>query len=120
MSHLDPGERVEADDGHIGEDPQHVKCPNGFCNPAATEFMQQRVRNRQETINNRMKNWGVLEHLFRDDLSTHGDVFRTTLVIEQLAIESGEPLFQTGYRNWTEEEMDVDLDLEEEKGAAVS
>jgi hypothetical protein len=44
MSHLDAeGERVEADDGYIGEAPQYVKCPKCFANPNETEHMQQRV-----------------------------------------------------------------------------
>ena len=55
MSHLEKGERVEADDGYIGEHPQWVKCPKGFANLEETEFMQQRCRNRQETVNKRLK-----------------------------------------------------------------
>ena len=115
MTFLDMGERVEADDGYIGEHPQHVKCPAGFSNPETTEFMQQRVRNRQETINKRMKTWGVLEHIFWDELATHGDIFRSILVIEQIAIENGEPLFSVGYRNLTAAEIDAnDIDLTED------
>ena len=115
MTHLGYGERVEADDGYIGEHPQHIKCPGGFTNPETTEFMQQRVRNRQETINKRIKTWGILEHIFRDELTTHGDIFRSILVIEQLAIESGEPLSQTGYRNLTAAEIIAnDIDLTED------
>lgn len=60
LSHLGPGERVEVDDGYIGEAPQHVKCPKCVTNPAETEFMQQRVRNRQETVNKRFEDWGIL------------------------------------------------------------
>ena len=58
MSHLMDGERVEADDGYIGEAPLHVKCPKCISNKMETLFMQQRVRNRQETVNNRFKFWG--------------------------------------------------------------
>jgi hypothetical protein len=46
ISHLDPGERVEADDGYIGEAPEFVKCPNSFTNPWETKKMQQIVRSR--------------------------------------------------------------------------
>lgn len=35
---LDPYERVEADDGYIGEAPQRVKCPSSAANP--TENLQ--------------------------------------------------------------------------------
>jgi hypothetical protein len=36
MSNLDPGERVEADDGYVGKTPRHVKCPMSFNNPLKT------------------------------------------------------------------------------------
>ena len=99
MSHLGGAERVEADDGYIGEAPLHVKCPKSFTNPQETEFMQQRVRNRQETVNNRFKNWGVLRQRFRHDITEHGDCFRAVVVLTQLAINNGEKLFSTGYRD---------------------
>ena len=46
MSHLGKGERVEVDDGYIGEHPKLIKCPKGFANLEETEFVQQRCRNR--------------------------------------------------------------------------
>lgn len=60
VSHLAPNERVEADDGYIGEAPQHVKCPKSVTNKKDHEYMQQRCRNRQESVNKRFKQWGVL------------------------------------------------------------
>lgn len=71
-SHLIEGERVEADDGYIGEAPMYVKCPKSFTNLQETEYMQQRVRNRQETINNRLKFWTVLAVIFRHEIEHHG------------------------------------------------
>ena len=53
MTNLAPAERVEADDGYVGEAPLHVKCPRSFTNKSETEAMQQRVQNQQETVNNR-------------------------------------------------------------------
>lgn len=101
MSHLEEGERVEADGGYVGEAPRHVKCPNSFTNPPETEFMQQRVRNRQETINNRIKFWAVLANFFRnwDSVALHGDILRAILVLTQIAINHGERLFPCGYRD---------------------
>ena len=90
MSHLGRNEQVEADDGYLGEHPQHVKCPAGFANQKENEKMQQRVRNRQESINNRFKFWGILAQEFRHDIADHGDVFRTVAVISQLEINQGE------------------------------
>jgi len=103
MHHLDPNERVEADDGYVGEHPRKVKCPAGFANPPENEAMQQRVRNRQETLNKRLKQWEILNVPYRHELSSHGTVFRAIAVITQVAITNGEPLFPT------EDYMDPDL-----------
>ena len=99
MSHLEKGERVEADDGYIGEHPQHVKCPRGFCNEETTEYMQQRCRNRQETVNKRLKQFGCLKQRYRHDLRLHGEVFRACAVLTQLAIDDGDKLFECGYND---------------------
>ena len=98
-SHLEPKERVEADDGYIGEHPQCVKCPAGFANKKQTEFMQQRARNRQESANNRFKFWGVLRQNYRHDIVSHAEVFRAVVVMCQLSINDGEKLFECGYRD---------------------
>ena len=92
---LDPNERVEADNGYVGEHPGKVKCPSGFANPQENEAMQQRIRNRQETLNKRFKQWEILNVPYRHELSTHGTVFRAIAVITQVAITNGEPLFST-------------------------
>ena len=99
MSHLDDSERVEADDGYIGEHPKHIKCPKGFANKAENEFMQQRVRNRQETVNKRLKQFGILKQVYRHSIPNHGDVFRACAVLTQLAINDGDRLFACGYRD---------------------
>jgi len=99
MSELSPAERVEADDGYIGEHPRHIKCPKGFANQEQTLFMQQRVRNRQETVNKRFKNWGILKEVYRHAIPKHGDVFRAIVVITQLSITNGEQLFECGYKD---------------------
>lgn len=101
MTELGHAERVEADDGYVGEHPRYIKCPNGFANKEETEFMQQRVRNRQETINMRLKYWGVLRQMFRhtEYMHRHGDLLRAILIILQIAINLGEKLFQCGYKD---------------------
>lgn len=111
ISHLAPKERVEADDGYLGEHPRYVKCPKGFANPPETEYMQQRVRNRQETINRRLKSWGILKQVFRhcDRIADHGEVVRAIAVISQLSINNGEKLFECGYRD-PPYNVDVDVD----------
>ena len=73
---LDPYERVEADDGYVGEAPRLVKCPSCPTNPEANLAMQGRVRYRHETLNGRLKNWGILQQVYRHDVEKHGDVLR--------------------------------------------
>lgn len=97
IHHLGRHERVEADDGYIGEAPRRVKCPRSFVNSRNTERMQSIVRQRQETANKRFKMWGCLKQVFRHEITKHGDVFRAVCVITQLTIMNGEPLFQVEY-----------------------
>ena len=78
--------RVEADDGYIGERPQKVKCPKGAANCASTEAIQQKVRNRQETVNCRFKSWGCLKQVWRNDIRQHGSAFTVIAIITQLAM----------------------------------
>ena len=94
---LDAGERVEADDGYEGEAPLKVKCPSSIGIPEEKHRKMGIVRRRQETVNRRFKQWGILAHKFRHDLGMHGRVFSAIVVISQLAIEHGEPLFQVEY-----------------------
>ena len=98
LSHLGESERVEADDGYIGEHPRYIKCPTGFTNPEETLFMQQRVRNRQETVNKHLKQFSILKQRFRHDMPKHGDVFRACAILVQLSINDGDKLFHCGYR----------------------
>ena len=65
FSHKYENERVEVDDGYIGEAPKHVKTPNMFTQQKEQLAMQQRVRNRHETVNMRFKQWGCLRQKFR-------------------------------------------------------
>ena len=98
-SELDDGERVEADDGYVGDAPQHVKCPKSISNRSATELMQSLVRRRQEHVNKRFKQWGILKQLYRHDITKHGDVFMAIVAITELIIENGEPLMDVEYED---------------------
>ena len=59
--------------------------------------MQGRVRARHETLNGRLKNWGILSHVFCHDIRSHGEVFWACGVVTQLTVEDGEPLFEVEY-----------------------
>ncbi len=93
---LEPYERVEADDGYRGHEDK-VKCPKNDVNPVENLKMQGRVRARHETLNGRLKNWGILSQVFHHGIRRHGHVFRACAVITQLTIEHGEPLFAVEY-----------------------
>lgn len=99
IHHLDKNERVEADDGYIGESPRYIKCPQGVTanRKKRTEIMQTIVRRRHETVNKRFKDWGILRQIFRHNPTSHGDIFRAIAVITQMAINNGEPLFHVNY-----------------------
>ena len=79
--------------------------------------MQQRVRNRQETVNNRFKNWGYLRQRFRHKIEDHGEGARAIFMLTQLSINHGEKLFSTGYRDppYTNTAYDVDSDDEDDE-----
>ena len=96
-SHLDEFERVEADDGYIGEALLRVKCPACVTIPEEQQKIMKRVRARQEKINRRFKQWQILKQVFRHDLRVHRDVFAAIAVISQLAIQNGEALFSVDY-----------------------
>ena len=72
---LEENERVEADDGYVREAPLKIKCPKRFSNPKETEWMQARVQSRQETVNKRFKDWGILKQVYRHDIPSHGNIF---------------------------------------------
>lgn len=97
--HLGKNERVEADDGYRGEAPGKVKCPASFANPIENEYMQQRVRSRQETVNKRFKQWAILDQTYRHSTDDHAYVFRAIVVLTQLSLENGEPLFPVSYKD---------------------
>jgi hypothetical protein len=97
MMQLEEFERVEADDGYIGEAPLKVKCPGCCTVPEERKQMMNRVRSRQETINKRFKDWGILFQRFRHDVRLHRDVFAAIAVLCQLTIQLGEPLFPVNY-----------------------
>ena len=63
--------------------------------------MQQRLRNRQETINIRFKNFGIHRQNFLHRIPSHGEVFSAVAVMTQLSINDGEQLFVCGYRDGT-------------------
>ena len=91
---LDEWERVEADDGYMAECPDWTRCP-GACRAGSylRTRMEKRVRLRQETVNERFKNFGCMDRPFKQSVAQHSACFRSIVVLTQLAMESGESLF---------------------------
>ena len=98
MTFLEPFERDEANDGYLGEAALKVRCPKCITVPEERKAMMSKVRNRQETINKRFKDWAMLDQQFRHDLKLHCDVFAAIAVFKQIVIQhNGEELFQVEY-----------------------
>ena len=93
---LEHGERVEADDGYIGEDPGAVIAPGGlrYNKTEAMEKARACIRYRHETINSRLKQFAILSERFHHDIEKHGDVFRACAVMTQLSFEYDKAPFE--------------------------
>ena len=90
-----PGELIEADDGYRGD--EKVRLPED-CTFIREHEMKFNARARQETANERLKNFKVLATDFRHDLNKHEDCFFACAVITQLNLQTTEPLFGIDYR----------------------
>ena len=91
---LTVGEKVVADRGYRGDD--KVLTPDDYINRAHQKAMSN-ARARHETINRRLKTWGILKQFFRNKLDKHHIAFRSALVLEEIAIENGRPPFQVAH-----------------------
>ena len=89
---MEQREKVEADDGYLGEDPGFCLCPGGRTARADQERLRGKVRMRHEHVNERMKNFGCLVNRFNHGIEKHSACFRAVAVITQLSMESGEPM----------------------------
>ena len=93
---LEAEERAEADLGYRGE-PEVVDLPEE--GTIDMILAKSRARMRHETCNKRFKHWNCLNHNFRHGVTVHRDCMRAVTVLTQLAIESGEPLFDAAFVN---------------------
>jgi len=94
---LDDDERVEADDGYLGECPNKCKCPGGPDHLKNRERLNAIQRNRHETVNERFKNFGCMKNKFRHDIEKHGQCFNCVVLLTQLEIWEGAGLFPIRY-----------------------
>ena len=92
MDEMEQFEKVEADDGYMGECPGYCICPGYHSAREDQARLRGRVRMRHEKINKRMKNFTCLLERFRHSATKHSACFRAVAVLTQLAIECGEEM----------------------------
>ena len=88
------------DRSYRGSAPVKVKCPGGLlADPdSAVKDMAQRVRCRQETVNERFKNWGILNTPYCHNIFKHQTVFGAIVCLTQLSLKFN-PLFSVEYND---------------------
>jgi hypothetical protein len=97
LSHcLEPGECVEANNGYVGH-ADKIKCPNNDCNLVENLGMQGTARSCHKRLNGCLENWVILEKVYHHNITVHGTVFFACVVITQLTIANGKPLFKVEY-----------------------
>lgn len=113
---LEHGERVEADDGYIGDNPQFIKCPGSITANPAQKRMKARMRMRHESVNKRIKNFSCLTDKFRhDSAELHGACFRAAAVLVQLSMEEGEELMDCSEYNDLKTDEDVAYEISQKQ-----
>ena len=85
------GKKVIANCGYKGD--TKVCAPDDWKDETQKKAMG-RLRARHETLNGRLKNWGCLAQIYRHNRDKHHLIVKAILVIAQIAISSGNPLFQ--------------------------
>ena len=63
---LEENERVEADDGHVGEDPINAKVPGSMVHDQDEKllYVRSKAKRRHETANKRIKQFRTLDTVF--------------------------------------------------------
>ena len=109
ITYLEQGERVQADNGYRGY--PKVKTPN--------LGGDQRVDQRHETVNKRLKQIKCLKNIWRHDLNLHSVSLWAVAVITQLSFENGEPVFDVDYDDFDYNAM-ANMDNEEDDAYAAA
>jgi hypothetical protein len=96
---LREGGKVEADNGYRGE-PEKIRTPLARAYYFSEEKKQKyKARARHETCasNRRFKHGGVPSQRFRHELTDHRKICGSIVVITQIELRNGHPLFQVEY-----------------------
>jgi hypothetical protein len=86
---LAENERVEADDGYLGDDPRLIKVPKGqqYLESERVSDARQLARGRHETVNHLLKQFKVVHKVFHHDVEKHEHCFRACTVLMQLSLD---------------------------------
>ena len=97
---LEFAEQSETDRGYRGSAPAKVRCPGGLLEDPNDDAkaMSARVRSRQETVNERFKNWGILNTPYCHNIFKHQTVFGAIVCLTQLSLKFN-PLFSVEYND---------------------
>ena len=88
---LSPGEQVLADKGYKGD--TRVCTPYDSKDDDHRKAMSH-ARCRHETVNRRLKQWGILGNKFRHHRTKHCSVFEAVAVLTQLSFDCGDKPWQ--------------------------
>jgi hypothetical protein len=93
-------ERCETDRGYRGSALGLVKWPGGLLAylDLSVKAMLARVRSWQETVNERFKNWEILNAPYRHNILKHQIVFGANVCLTQLSLQDN-PLFSVEYND---------------------
>ena len=90
MSKIPEGKKGVMDEGYVGE-PSKAGTKNEFDSPEMKEF-KKRGKARQESVNSKLKSFGVLSGTFRstgkDRLKKHKAAFEACIVIIQYELDN--------------------------------
>jgi hypothetical protein len=76
------------------------------------QYIMNAARARHETFNARLRTWGILKQIFRNDMDKHHIAFRSVIALEQMRITEGYNLFQVA-------DLDDKVDLEVASVASI-
>jgi DDE superfamily endonuclease len=92
LEKIPAGRKIIGDKGYRGV-PDKITTPTGD-ESNNVKIFKGRARARHETINKRIKSFGIIRQQFRSDIGYHRMAFEAVCVLVQYDIESDHPLFE--------------------------
>lgn len=89
VHHLQHKELIVGDNGYI-----HSKCITPGDVSEGKREIHKLLRARHETVNERLKNFNIIKHIFRHHVSLHSLVFHSVANLTFLLIDHGDDLFE--------------------------